>query len=40
MVKTKWSLEEPNISSAISKNKNNICAMDKCKNKLSNLPNF
>ena len=34
----KWNISEPNLESATKKNKNGICAMRNCQNKLSNPP--
>jgi len=35
-----WSLSEPNMASALKKNKNAICAMHDCKNKLGDPPSY
>ena len=39
-MKSDWSLSEPNMGSAIRKNKDGICAMHECKNKLSSPPDY
>jgi DNA polymerase II small subunit/DNA polymerase delta subunit B len=36
----KWDILEPNLESATKKNKNRICAMHNCQNKLSNPPAY
>ena len=39
-MKSSWSLSEPNLESALRKNKDGICAMHECKNKLSSHPAY
>ena len=40
MLKATWSFGEPNMHSAIKKNKKGLCAFHECSNRLSNSPSY